>query len=67
MGRFIERYQKHPERGTEHYIDQARSYLCSLTLGRNFGETIEHYIERSPNVKQSIQDCKEDILQLEVM
>jgi hypothetical protein len=65
MGRFFQRFLKKQERGPEHYIDQAQSYYCSLTLGRAFGETIESYIARSPSVADSIQECKEDIYLLE--
>lgn len=65
MGRFVERYQRHAERGAEHYVDQARSYLCSLMLGRKFGETTEAFIARSPMIAESVRECKEDIIALE--
>ena len=64
MGRFIERYKKHPERGTERYIDQARSYIASLTIGRGFNESMDDYLIRSPETTKNIQECKDDIIKL---
>jgi len=65
MGRFFERYKKHPERGTEHYYDQISAYAASLLLGRNLGEGADEFYARCPSAKRGLDECREDRLLLE--
>lgn len=60
MGRFIERYKKHPERGRDYYLNQISSYAASLVLGRGFHESMDHYLTRCPNIAASYSECTED-------
>jgi hypothetical protein len=58
MGRFYERYKKHPEKGTDYYFNQISSYAASLMLGRDFGESAESFIARSPGYRECLEDRK---------
>jgi len=62
MSRFLERYLKHPEKGTERYLDQSRSYIITLTNGRDFGESINGFLDRNPDVKDGMKSTHEDII-----
>jgi hypothetical protein len=58
LGRFYQRYLKHPERGTEYYFDQISAYAASICLGRAIGEDINEYIEKHPGYKECLEDRK---------
>ena len=64
MGRFLDRYNKHPENGTDRYIQQAIDRKCSISLGRNFGEPTEEYLARSESAAEGMRECNEDIAAL---
>lgn len=56
MGRFYERYKKHPEKGVDYYYDQIAAYSASLTIGRAFGESAESFLARSPGYRECLED-----------
>ena len=58
MGRFYQRYLKHPERGTDYYFDQISAYAASLMLGRAFGENAESFLSRTPGYAECLEDRK---------
>jgi hypothetical protein len=60
MGRFIERYKKHPERGKDYYFNQMSAYAASITLGRDFGEGVDHFFNRCPDAAKAYQEIRED-------
>ena len=42
---------KYPTKINE-FIGNARAALCSIALGRDFGESMENYLERNPETKR---------------
>lgn len=50
---YIETIKKHEAKwGKESAIQRASRWLCSLTLGREFGETVESYNARNPQIAE---------------
>jgi hypothetical protein len=47
-----------------HAVLQLRSYLVSLTLGREFGESIDDYLARRPDVAEQRLACLDAIERL---
>ncbi len=50
---YIERFEKTIKfKGIDAGIHRARTCLCSMTLGRNFGESDEDYLQRKPELRK---------------
>lgn len=55
MGFYAEKWSKRiakrPEQRLE-LLESARTHFCSLILGRGFGEPVETFLEKNPEIKE---------------
>lgn len=64
MGKFYERYLKDPKNITKQ-SEAAHSYAASLVLGKEFGENVESFYKRKPDLKRQHDEALSDAAKLD--